>query len=66
MRLLFAALPMVGCALMMLLMMRTMGGGARRTVERVEPEPADERRDALEAEAAALRARIADRETKPT
>lgn len=63
MRLLWAALPMAGCALMVVFMMRTMGGGARQVAD-PGPHVADEHRQALEAEAAELRTRPADVEPR--
>jgi hypothetical protein len=58
---LWVALPMVGCAVMMVVMMRMMGMGSdhRRSPDR--SQSSDEQRVALEAEAAELRARLADK-----
>lgn len=58
MELLWAALPMAGCAVMMALMMRMMAGGHRNQTP-AEPDPA-ERRAKLEAEVDDLKARLGE------
>lgn len=58
MELLWAALPMVGCAVMMALMMRMMAGG-HRTEAPAEPDTA-ERRANLEAEVDDLKSRLGE------
>jgi len=61
MELLWAALPMAGCAVMMVVMMRMMAGGRDRNP--ASPDERDEaRRAELEAEALQLRARLGDRD----
>ena len=54
------ALPMLGCAVMMVVMMRMMGMGPGRRQPADRSRSSDDRRAALEAEAAELRARLAD------
>ena len=61
MELLWLALPMAGCALMMVLMMRMMAGG-NASRPPAEPDPSEERRAALEAEAEQLRTRLGEAE----
>lgn len=58
MELLWAALPMAGCAVMMAVMMRMMAGGHRRQAP-AEPDTA-ERRATLEAEVDDLRSRLGE------
>lgn len=57
---LWLALPMVGCAVMMVVMMRMMGMGGERRQPSERPEPNDDRRAALKAEASELRSRLAE------
>lgn len=61
MELLWVALPMAGCALMMVLMMRRMAGdkGSRPPAER---DSSEERRAALEAEVEQLRTGLGEGE----
>lgn len=63
MELLWLALLMTGCALMMVVMMRMMDKGSDGRAEPTDgPAPDEDRRAALETEAAELRARLADRD----
>lgn len=66
MRLLWAAVPMSGCVLMMVVVTPMIGGGARHAADLAEPHVADERRQDLEAEPAELRTRLADVEPRPS
>lgn len=59
MELLWLALPMVGCAVMMVFM---MGMGASRSPKPPSERAPDERRTALEEEARSLRAELGERE----
>lgn len=59
MELLWAALPMAGCALMMVVMMRMMAGG-NGSRPPAAPDPTDERRAVLEAEVEELRTRLGE------
>lgn len=62
MGLLWTALPMLGCAAMMALMMRMMSGGGRDPSGGA-PEPSKKTRgDALEVELSELRARLGGRD----
>lgn len=62
MELLLAALPMVGCAVMMALMMRPMRGDRSGHRSEQPPDPtADSRRAALNAEIEELRAQLGER-----
>lgn len=61
MELLWVALPMAGCALMMVVMMRMMAAGHERSpAPSAEPDRTKEAE--LEAEAAELRARLGERD----
>lgn len=57
---LWIALPMVGCAAMMVLMMRMMGGGRDRSSDAPPAEDTSSKRAELEDEAARLRARLGE------
>lgn len=61
MQLLWLALPMAGCALMMVLMMRMMAGG-NGSRPPAEPDPCEERRAVLAAEVEELRTRLGEAE----
>lgn len=54
------ALPMLGCAVVMVVMMRIMGMGGHRQQPGAGPDPADQRQIELEAEAAELRSQLAE------